>query len=100
MKNKVANKRQRITEDTPSNSNQDVLQKLTGTLTKEEKEESVEDVYGKYVASELKCLNVRQKRIAKSKITNILNRLALEQFDNEMALLDRNGFIFIKPLSN
>ena len=89
VKNKVTNKRQRITEDIPSNSNQEILQKLTDTLTIEEKEESVEDVFGKYVASELKCLNMQQKRIAKSEITNILNHLALEQLDNKMALLDR-----------
>ena len=56
---------------------------------KEEKEDSKEDVFGKYVASELKRLNMRQKRLAKNEITNILNRLALEQFDNEMTLLDK-----------
>ena len=56
---------------------------------KEEKEDREEDVLGKYVASELKGLNIRQKRLAKNEITNILNRLALEQFDNEMTLLDK-----------
>ena len=56
---------------------------------KEEKEDSEEDVFRKYVASELKGLNMRQKRLAKNEVTNILNRLALGQFDNEMTLLDK-----------
>ena len=85
--NKASNKRQKITE-APS-SNTEILRKLTETLMKEEKEDSEEDVFGKYVASELKGLNMRQKRLAKNEITNILNRLALEQFDNEMTLLDK-----------
>ena len=84
--NKASNKRQKITE-APS-SNTEILRKLTETLMNEEKEDSEEDVFGKYVASELKGLNMRQKRLAKNEITNILNRLALEQFDNEMTLLD------------
>ena len=46
-------------------------------------------MFAKYVASELKGLNMRQKRLAKNEITNILNRLALEQFDNEMTLPDK-----------
>ena len=53
---------------------------------KEEKEDSEEDIFGKYVASELKKLNMRQKRLAKSEITN---RLAFKQFDNKLALLDK-----------
>ena len=85
--NKASNKRQKITE-APS-SNTEILRKLTETLMKEEKEDSEGDVFGKYVASELKGLNMRQKRLAKKEITNILNRLALEQFDNETTLLDK-----------
>ena len=85
--NKASNKRQKITE-APS-SNTEILRKLTETLMKEEKEDSEEDVFGKYVASELKGLNMRQKRLAKNEITNILNRLAFEQFDNEMTFLDK-----------
>ena len=53
---------------------------------KEEKEDSEEDIFGKYVASELKKLNMRQKRLAKSEITN---RLAFKQLDNKLALLDK-----------
>ena len=56
---------------------------------KEEKKDSEEDVFGKYVGSELKGLNMRQKRLAKTEIINILNHLALKQFDNEMTLLDK-----------
>ena len=67
----------------------EILWKLTETLMKEEKEYSKEDVFGKYVASELKGLNMQQKRLAKNEITNILNRLALEQLDKEMPLLDK-----------
>ena len=52
-------------------------------------EDSEEDLFGKYVASELKGLNMRQKRLAKNETTNILNRLALGQLDNEMTLLDK-----------
>ena len=85
--NKASNKRQKITE-APS-SNTEILRKLTETLMKEEKEDSEEDMFAKYVASELKGLNMRQKRLAKNEITNILNRLALEQFDNEMTLPDK-----------
>ena len=85
--NKASNKRQKITE-APS-SITEILRKFTETLMKEEKEDSEEDVFGKYVASELKGLNMRQKRLAKNEITNIFNRLALEQFDNEMTLLDK-----------
>ena len=32
---------------------------------------------------------MRQKRLAKNEITNILNLLALEKSDNEMGLLDK-----------
>ena len=85
--NKASNKRQKITEAPPSNT--EILRKSTETLMKEKKKDSEEDVFGKYVASELKGLNMRQKRLAKNEITNILNRLALEQFDNEMTLLDK-----------
>ena len=85
--NKATNKRQKITEAPFSTT--EILRKLTETLMKEEKEDSEGDVFGKYVASELKGLNMRQKRLAKNEITNILNRLALEQFDNEMTLLDK-----------
>ena len=85
--NKASNKRQKITE-APS-SNTEILRKLTETVMKEEKEDSEEDVFAKYVASELKGLNMRQKRLAKNEITNILNRLALEQLDNKMTLLDK-----------
>ena len=85
--NKASNKREKITE-APS-SDTEILRKLTETLMKEEKEDSEEDVFGKYVASELKGLNMRQKKLAKNEITNILNRLALEQFDNKMSLLDK-----------
>ena len=85
--NKASNKGQKITE-APS-SNTEILRKLTETLIKEEKEDSEEDVFEKYVASELKGFNMRQKRLAKNEITNILNCLALEQFDNEMTLLDK-----------
>ena len=85
--NKASNKRQKITE-APS-SNTEILRKLTETLMREEKEDSEVDVFGKYVAIELKGLNTRQKRLAKNEITNILSRLALEQFDNEMTLLDK-----------
>ena len=67
----------------------EILWKLTETLMKEEKEYSKEDVFGKYVASELKGLTMQQKRLAKNEITNILNRLALEQLDKEMPLLDK-----------
>ena len=70
-------------------SNTEILWKLTETLMKEEKQDSVEDVLRKYMASELKGLNMRQKRLAKNDITNILNRLALEQLDNELTLLDK-----------
>ena len=70
-------------------SNTEILWKLTETLMKEEKQDSVEDLLRKYMASELKGLNMRQKRSAKNEITNILNRLALEQLDNEMTLLDK-----------
>ena len=84
---KASNRRQKITE-APS-SNTEILRKLSETLIKEEKEDSEEDVFGKYVASELKGLNMRQKRLAKNETTNILNRLALEQLDNEMTLLDK-----------
>ena len=52
--NRASNKRQKITE-TPS-SNTEILRKLTETLIKEEKEDSEEDVFGRYVASELKGL--------------------------------------------
>ena len=85
--NKASNKRQKVTE-APS-SNTEILRKLTETLMKKEKEDSEEDVFGKYVASELKRLNMGQKRLAKNGITNILNRIALEQLDNEMTLLDK-----------
>ena len=50
--NKASNKRQKITE-APS-SYTEILRKLTETLMKEEKEDSEEDVFRKYVASELK----------------------------------------------
>ena len=50
--NKASNKRQKITEATSSNTER--LRKLTETLMKEEKEDSKEGVFGKYVASELK----------------------------------------------
>ena len=50
--NKASNKRQKITE-APS-SNTEILRKLTETLMKEEKKDIEEDVFGKYVASELK----------------------------------------------
>ena len=85
--NKATNKRQKITEAPPSTT--EILRNLTETLMKEEKEDSEEDVFGKYLESELKGLNMRQKRLGKNEITNILNRLALEQFDNEMTLLDK-----------
>ena len=85
--NKPSNKRQKKTE-APS-SNTEILRKLTETLMKEEKKDSEEDVFGKYVGSELKGLNMRQKRLAKTEIINILNHLALKQFDNEMTLLDK-----------
>ena len=85
--NKASNKREKITE-APS-SDTEILRKLTEILMKEEKEDSEEDVFGKYVASELKGSNMRQKKLAKNEITNILNRLALEQFDNKMSLLDK-----------
>ena len=85
--NKASNKRQKSTE-APS-SNTEILRKLTETLMKEEKEDNEEDAFSKYVASELKGLNMRQKRLAKNEISNILNRLALEQFDNEMTLLNK-----------
>ena len=54
--NKASNKQQKITE-APSSSTE-ILWKLTETLTKEEKEDSDEDVFGKYVPSELKGLNM------------------------------------------
>ena len=50
--NKASNKRQKITE-APS-SNTEILRKLTETLMNEENEDSEEDVFGKYVPSELK----------------------------------------------
>ena len=62
--NKASNKGQKIT-GAPS-SNTEILRKLTETLTKEEKGNSEEDVFGKYVASELTGLNMRQKRFAKN----------------------------------
>ena len=79
--NKASNKRQNITEVISSNTK--TLRKFNETLMKEEKEDSEEDVFGKYLASELKGLNMRQKGLAKNEITNILNRLALKQFGNE-----------------
>ena len=69
--NKASNKRHKITGDPSSNT--EILRKLAE----------------KYVESELKGLNMRQKKLEKKEITNILNRLALEQFDNEMTLLDK-----------
>ena len=79
--NKASNKQQNITEVISSNTK--ILRKFNETLMKEEKEDSEEDVFGKYLASELKGLNMRQKGLAKNEITNILNRLALKQFGNE-----------------
>ena len=51
--------RQKIAE-APS-SNKEILQKFTETLIKEKKEDSEEGVFGKYVESELKGLNMWQK---------------------------------------
>ena len=82
MKNKASNKRQKIAE-TPSNT--EILRKLTETLIKEGKEV----IFRTYLASELKGLNMPQKRLAQNELTNILNHLALEQLDNELALLDK-----------
>ena len=45
---------------------------------KEEKEYSEEDIFRRYVVSELKGLNMSQKRLANNKIKNILNCLTLE----------------------
>ena len=50
--NKASNKRQKITKALYSNT--EILWKLTETLMKEEKEDSEEDVFGKYLASGLK----------------------------------------------
>ena len=89
MKNKASNIRQKISKAT--SSNKQILQKLTETLIKEEKEDLCkDDVFGKYMASELKGLSISQKRLAKNEITSIPNRLALEQLVNELALLDKS----------
>ena len=61
--NKASNKRQKITE-APS-SNTEILQKLTETLMKEEKEDSEEDVFGKYLATELKRVKHATEKISK-----------------------------------
>ena len=61
--NKASNKRQKISE-APS-PNTEILRKLNETLMKEEKEDSKEDMFGKYAASELKGLNMQQERLAK-----------------------------------
>ena len=66
-----------------------ILHKWTKTVMKEEKEYSEEDIFRRYVVSELKGLNMSQKRLANNKIKNILNCLTLEQLGNELALLNK-----------
>ena len=68
--NKASNKRQKITEAPPSNT--EILRKSTETLMKEKKKDSEEDVFGKYVASDLKGLNMRQKDWQKMKLQTFL----------------------------
>ena len=88
VKNKAASKRQEITE---ALSNTEMLRKLTETLMKEEKEDSEEDVFRVRKVRDKWVEGVKHatEKIGKSEITNILNRLALEQLDNEMTLLDK-----------
>ena len=56
VKNKALNMGQKIAE-APS-SNKEILQKFTETLITGKKEDSEEGVFGKYVESELKGLNM------------------------------------------
>ena len=63
VKNKAPNKRKKIAQAPCSNT--EALQKLADIMIKEEKEDTEEEVFRRYLASELKELNILQKKIVK-----------------------------------
>ena len=73
-------KSKKVKMGTPPTENSDMPEKLLNTLKETLNRGDAEDVFGAYVASELRSLDARRNRIARLEISNTLNRLAMSQF--------------------
>ena len=82
-KHSTANKKpksKKVKMGPPPTENSDMSEKLLDTLKETFNGGDAEDVFGAYVASELRSLDARRNRIARLEISNTLNRLAMSQF--------------------